>query len=212
MTQVGTPLYISPEIWGNKAYDYKTDMWSMGCQLFEMCAQNYPFLGRNMDDLRKAVMRGRFAPIPNFYSPELTEIIKQLLQLKPQNRPSASSLLQHNIIITKIKDLQEIKLEDLDKKDVKLLGTIKIPWNLNLQKDKLPVRHMNNASGVRRSSSVGAMKEQRPSSAQNPGRQSGKFYNLTYRCFEQRFIETNRDGKKERARKTSRKRTSRQIG
>jgi len=54
------------------------------------------------------------------------------LQLKPQNRPSAASLLQHQIIISKIKELQEIKLEDIDKKDVKLLGTIKIPWNLNL--------------------------------------------------------------------------------
>lgn len=43
MTQVGTPLYISPEIWNNKAYDFKTDMWSLGCLLYEMCTLNYPF-------------------------------------------------------------------------------------------------------------------------------------------------------------------------
>jgi len=59
------------------------------------------------------------------------------LQLNPQKRPSASYLLnQEVIIISKTKEFQEVKLEDLNKQDIKLLGTIKIPYNLNLLKDK----------------------------------------------------------------------------
>ena len=37
-TQTGTPYYASPEIWQDKPYDYKSDIWSMGCVLYEICA------------------------------------------------------------------------------------------------------------------------------------------------------------------------------
>lgn len=78
-TQVGTPLYISPEIWQGRSYDYKTDIWSLGCLLYEMCALNYPFLGMNMNDLKRSVLRGRYAPIPHFYDKDITTIIKLML-------------------------------------------------------------------------------------------------------------------------------------
>ena len=42
-TQTGTPYYASPEIWKDKPYDHKSDMWSVGCVLYEMCALNPPF-------------------------------------------------------------------------------------------------------------------------------------------------------------------------
>lgn len=37
-TQTGTPYYASPEIWQDKPYDYKSDIWSIGCVLYEICA------------------------------------------------------------------------------------------------------------------------------------------------------------------------------
>lgn len=82
-----------------------------------------------MDELRKTVLRGKFNPIPNFYTPELTTLLKMLLVLNPQGRPSAEKLLADPILVSKIKEFQEVKLEDLNKQDIKLLGTIKVPWN-----------------------------------------------------------------------------------
>ena len=52
-TQTGTPYYASPEVWKNKPYDSKSDIWSMGCILYEMAQLKPPFRAENMDSLFK---------------------------------------------------------------------------------------------------------------------------------------------------------------
>ena len=42
-TQTGTPYYASPEVWQDKPYDKKSDIWSLGCVLYELLALNPPF-------------------------------------------------------------------------------------------------------------------------------------------------------------------------
>ena len=54
-TQIGTPYYMSPEIWRNKPYDQKSDMWSVGCVIYELCAQRPPFKGTDIEDLSRHV-------------------------------------------------------------------------------------------------------------------------------------------------------------
>ena len=44
LTQIGTPYFTAPEIWEQKPYDYKCDIWSMGCILYEMTCLHVPFL------------------------------------------------------------------------------------------------------------------------------------------------------------------------
>ncbi len=45
MSAVGTPYYISPEIYENREYSYKTDIWSLGVVLYELCTLELPFDG-----------------------------------------------------------------------------------------------------------------------------------------------------------------------
>jgi len=42
-TQTGTPYYASPEVWRDESYSTKTDIWSLGCVLYEMCMLRPPF-------------------------------------------------------------------------------------------------------------------------------------------------------------------------
>jgi len=50
-TQTGTPYYASPEVWKDKPYNSKSDIWSLGCVVYEMSALTPPFHGRDMKAL-----------------------------------------------------------------------------------------------------------------------------------------------------------------
>ena len=54
-TQTGTPYYASPEVWRDQPYDSKSDVWSLGCVLYEMCTLKPPFRAQSMNGLYKAV-------------------------------------------------------------------------------------------------------------------------------------------------------------
>lgn len=88
-TQTGTPYYASPEVWNDKPYDHKSDIWSLGCIVYEMCTLEPPFQGNNMEELNKSIQRCRYKRIPNMYSKALEEIIGLCLQKNPILRPSA---------------------------------------------------------------------------------------------------------------------------
>lgn len=78
-TQTGTPYYCSPEVWQDKPYDSKSDIWSVGCVLYELCALAPPFRANDMKGLYTKVIRGYYPPIASFYSPDLIAMIKALL-------------------------------------------------------------------------------------------------------------------------------------
>ncbi|KAJ1390165.1 kinase-like domain-containing protein [Ochromonadaceae sp. CCMP2298] len=44
----GTPLYLSPELVENRPYNEKTDIWSLGVILYELCALSAPFKGNTL--------------------------------------------------------------------------------------------------------------------------------------------------------------------
>lgn len=140
-TQTGTPYYASPEVWSDKPYDYKSDIWSVGCVIYELCALKPPFKGNNLEQLYKAVTRGNYIlfiigqydTIPSFYSNDLHKIVALLLQTNPTNRPNCDSFLGNSLIIKRM---------DFDKNvgsgPAQLLGTIKLPRNMSEINGKLP--------------------------------------------------------------------------
>ncbi|KAF9037295.1 kinase-like protein [Hymenopellis radicata] len=91
-----TPYYMSPELMQEKAYDAKSDIWSLGCLIYELCALRPPFHeAKTHTELSILIRNGRIPPLPKGYSQSLTAVIKSMLNLNPAMRPSTVQLLQH---------------------------------------------------------------------------------------------------------------------
>ena len=94
-TQTGTPYYASPEVWNDRPYGVKSDMWSLGCILYEMAAYDPPFKAQDIQNLYKKICQGIFPRIPQIYSDELFEIISSLLRHNPGERPNTYEILEN---------------------------------------------------------------------------------------------------------------------
>lgn len=78
-TQTGTPYYASPEVWRDQPYDIKSDIWSLGCVLYESITLKPPFRADDMAGLYKKVLKGVYPRIPNHFSESLSKILKELM-------------------------------------------------------------------------------------------------------------------------------------
>eukprot|EP00919_Chromeraceae_sp_WS-2016_P000014 GHVR01000057.1.p1 GENE.GHVR01000057.1~~GHVR01000057.1.p1 ORF type:complete len:151 (-),score=6.54 GHVR01000057.1:1234-1686(-) len=67
-TFVGTPYYLSPEVCDNRPYNLKSDLWSLGCIMYELCTLTYPFQASNLLGLAMKILNEEVKPIPNYYS------------------------------------------------------------------------------------------------------------------------------------------------
>jgi len=136
-TQTGTPYYASPEVWKDKPYDNKSDVWSLGCVLYEMITLRPPFRAQDMEGLFNKVCKGQFNRIPERFSDDLFQIVQFLLQVNPSSRPSCEQILNHPIIMKRIEYFKSFAGED-ENEDQCLLKTIHMPKNLLFLSDKLP--------------------------------------------------------------------------
>ena len=138
VTQIGTPFYAAPEIWQDKAYDYKCDIWSCGVIIYEIATLRTPFRGTSLNELYQNILHGSYIPISNRYSDDLHKIISYMLQVDPYRRYNIDELLNSDIIKRKIKEYGLIDNNNNvnnDQKDM-LMKTIKLPRNMreiNLQ-------------------------------------------------------------------------------
>jgi serine/threonine protein kinase len=130
-TQIGTPYYMSPEIWNNRAYDHTSDIWSLGCMMYELCALKPPFQGNSFPELKRAVIAGRYSAIPRKYSDGLGRVISQMLRVNARERPSSNKLLASNELSSKL-HLDEAPAAQPSARDMHqaLMATIKVPQNL----------------------------------------------------------------------------------
>ncbi|XP_066971420.1 serine/threonine-protein kinase Nek8-like isoform X1 [Macrobrachium rosenbergii] len=96
-TVLGTPYYISPEMCEGKQYDEKSDIWALGCILYEMACLQKTFEGSNLPALVNKIMKGQFAPIKGNYSPGFKQLVRDLLQRDPEFRPTAAEVLSERL-------------------------------------------------------------------------------------------------------------------
>ena len=143
-TQTGTPFYLSPEIWKDLPYDYKCDIWSVGCIIYELCTSRPPFRGTSLKELCHNVMTGYYLPISGFSS-DMREIIAKMLVVDPKRRASTDELLNCDIIKKRIKNSKnEIITKGIQNtKKANLIKTIKLPKNLHDINYALPQNRYN---------------------------------------------------------------------
>nr|XP_049585431.1 serine/threonine-protein kinase Nek1 isoform X4 [Syngnathus scovelli] len=101
-TCIGTPYYLSPEICENKPYNNKSDIWALGCVLYEMCTLKHAFEAGNMKNLVLKIIRGSYHPVSVHYSQELRTLLAQLFQHNPRERPSVGSILDKAFLSCRI--------------------------------------------------------------------------------------------------------------
>tara|TARA_Y100000991_G_scaffold213271_1_gene198709 strand:- start:100 stop:894 length:795 start_codon:yes stop_codon:yes gene_type:complete len=94
-TQIGTPLYMCPEMYKRERYDTKVDSWSLGCILFELMTLNPPFTAKNMMELKNKIFKAQYDSLKtNVYSTLLKDVLAKLLNVYPRQRVSLFQILQ----------------------------------------------------------------------------------------------------------------------
>ena len=93
-SRVGTPLYIAPELVKKEKYDYKVDIWSLGCSLYHLAKTSPPFNDENLIKLGNSIINDQPPNLPICYSDELYEFILRLMIKNKDKRPSAFEALE----------------------------------------------------------------------------------------------------------------------
>mmetsp|Transcript_8232 Transcript_8232/g.14602 ORF Transcript_8232/g.14602 Transcript_8232/m.14602 type:complete len:840 (-) Transcript_8232:71-2590(-) len=98
MTQIGTPFYMSPELFNNKPYGYKSDIWGLGCVLYELVNGHNAFEAQSINGLALKIMKARYTPITSSCSEDLQNLIRSMLSTNPAHRPSLQEMLHVSIV------------------------------------------------------------------------------------------------------------------
>eukprot|EP00397_Hematodinium_sp_SG-2012_P020575 GEMP01021207.1.p1 GENE.GEMP01021207.1~~GEMP01021207.1.p1 ORF type:complete len:722 (+),score=169.85 GEMP01021207.1:100-2265(+) len=97
-TNVGTPYYQSPEILMGQDYDDKSDIWALGCILYELAMLEIPFQATSYQALTTLVQKGTYRPVALSYGPDLRHLVHWTLRKDPSERPTAEELVKTQVL------------------------------------------------------------------------------------------------------------------
>ena len=93
MTFIGTPYYVSPEMCRNKPYNEKSDIWALGCILYELLTFNHPFTATNQAALFIKILNNKYNPFPHEVPEDLKNMVDFILKKDDTKRPSMKEII-----------------------------------------------------------------------------------------------------------------------
>lgn len=129
-TLIGTPYYISPELCEELPYNEKSDIWALGCILYELCTYKHPFNAKYQASLVMKILENKPKPIHKYYSDDLQKLINLILDKNYKTRPSCEDILKLPFVIEQLKknglyDKIKINNNQINKPKNKIFLTIK---------------------------------------------------------------------------------------
>lgn len=97
-TYVGTPFYMSPEVLMDQPYTPQSDIWSLGCVIYELCCLHPPFQAKTHLLLSQKIREGAYNSIPDCYSSTLGKTIAACININPIQRPTTATLLRLDVV------------------------------------------------------------------------------------------------------------------
>ena len=92
---IGTPLYMAPEVYNSsKKYSFRSDIWSLGCCIFEMCNLKNAFEAKSWNAVFVKVTKGQRAQLNSRYSMDMKNLVDSMLSVNGKNRPTIASILE----------------------------------------------------------------------------------------------------------------------
>ncbi|GIY68349.1 hypothetical protein CEXT_593661 [Caerostris extrusa] len=92
-TAIGTPYYLSPEVYQRKPYNHKSDIWALGCILFELSALEQAFKAEDFMHLVTLIIKGNRKELPSHCCSLIRDLVDALLKNDPKERPSIEEIL-----------------------------------------------------------------------------------------------------------------------
>jgi len=93
---------MSPEVCENKPYSFASDIWALGCVLYEMCVLKHAFDANNLLGLVWKIVQETYPPVPEQYSEDLRQLVQVMLNKDPAKRPTIDDILQRDFIRKRI--------------------------------------------------------------------------------------------------------------
>ncbi|XP_039505361.1 uncharacterized protein LOC120461268 [Pimephales promelas] len=105
--------YIAPENLNGRPFDEKSEIWSLGCVIYEMCMQKCAFTGRSTDEIITKILTCSYEALPETFPKDLRQLVKDTLQIDPANRPSVSEILMRTFVINHLYDKSTQTIKEL---------------------------------------------------------------------------------------------------
>ncbi|XP_039505253.1 NIMA-related kinase 12 isoform X3 [Pimephales promelas] len=129
-TCVGTPSYLSPELCQDVPYSIKSDIWAVGCLLYELCALRPAFEAKNLLNLFYKIIKAEYIKVPERYSEDIHTLIGKMLCAVPENRPSASGILSMTYVQVHLGNFIEHQEKELAKGNAECRPQTKEDFNI----------------------------------------------------------------------------------